>query len=143
MNMLVKSAEVQCRGPLIKSGIRQPPIRAFMDDLTVTTSVRGSRWILKGLEEIITWACMSFKLSRSRYLVLKTGKTTDKFRCALGSTQIPSIIEKPVKSIGTVFDCSLRDTASELPTRIWKPGSSGTVSGGCQPKRSADATYPP
>lgn len=32
MNMLVKSAEVECRGPLTKSGIRQPPIRAFMDD---------------------------------------------------------------------------------------------------------------
>jgi len=25
-------AEVQCRGPLTKSGVRQPPIRAFMDD---------------------------------------------------------------------------------------------------------------
>lgn len=25
MNMLVKSAEVECRGPLTKSGIRQPP----------------------------------------------------------------------------------------------------------------------
>ena len=38
MNMLVKSAEVECRGPLTKSGVRQPPIRAFMDDLTVTTT---------------------------------------------------------------------------------------------------------
>lgn len=45
-NMLVKSAEVQCRGPLTKSGVRQPPIRAFMDDLMVTTtSVPGCRWI--------------------------------------------------------------------------------------------------
>lgn len=31
MNMLVKAAETECRGPLSKSGIRQPPIRAFMD----------------------------------------------------------------------------------------------------------------
>lgn len=35
--MLVKSAEVQCRGPLTKSAIRQPSIRAFMEDLTLTT----------------------------------------------------------------------------------------------------------
>lgn len=32
MNMLVKS-EVECRGPLTKSGVQQLPIRAFMDDL--------------------------------------------------------------------------------------------------------------
>lgn len=38
MNMLVNSAEPECRGLKSKSGIRQPPIRAFMDDLTVTTS---------------------------------------------------------------------------------------------------------
>jgi len=76
MSMLVKSAEVQCRGPLTKSGVRQPPIRAFMDDLTVmTTFVPGSRWILKGLEEMITWARMSFKPMKSRSLVLKKGKT--------------------------------------------------------------------
>jgi len=57
MNMLVKSAEIQCRGPFTKSGVWQPPIRAFMDDLTVmTTSVPGSRWILNGLEEMITEA---------------------------------------------------------------------------------------
>jgi hypothetical protein len=36
MNMLVKSAEEHCRGPLLKSSVRQPPIRAFMDDLIVT-----------------------------------------------------------------------------------------------------------
>jgi len=104
MNMLVKSAEVQCRGPLTNSGIRQLPLRAFMYDLSVmTTSVPGSRWILKGLEEMITWACMSLKF-------LRKGKTTDKFCFTLGSTQIPSITKKPVKSLGKLLDCSLRDT---------------------------------
>lgn len=39
-----------------KIKIRNPPatIRAFMDDLTVTTeSVPGARWILKGLEKLM------------------------------------------------------------------------------------------
>lgn len=44
MNMIIKSAEVECRGPMSRSGTRQPPIRAFMDDLTVTAaSVPGCR----------------------------------------------------------------------------------------------------
>ncbi|XP_038154112.1 uncharacterized protein LOC119791846 [Cyprinodon tularosa] len=113
MNMLAKSTEVQCRGPLTKSGVRQPPIRAFMDDLTVTTSnVPGSRWILKGLEELTTWARMTFKPAKSRSLVLKRGKVINKFIFTLGGTQIPSITEKPMKSLGKVFNCSLRDTAA-------------------------------
>nr|XP_055068382.1 uncharacterized protein LOC129450032 [Misgurnus anguillicaudatus] len=123
MNMLVKSTEVQCRGPLSRSGVRQPPIRAFMDDLTVTTPhVPGGRWILKGLEEMTTWAGMCFKPAKSRSLVLKKGKLTNKFRFTIGTTQIPSITEKPVKSLGKVLDCSLRDTAicaTNLELEVW------------------------
>lgn len=33
MNMLVKSVEPKCQGPLTRSGVRQPPIRAFMDEM--------------------------------------------------------------------------------------------------------------
>ncbi|XP_054628013.1 uncharacterized protein LOC129179159 [Dunckerocampus dactyliophorus] len=113
MNMVVKAAERECRGPLSKSGIRQPPIRAFMDDLTVTTtSVPGGRWILQGLEKLISWARMSFKPIKSRAMVLKKGKVVDKFRFFVDGTAIPSITEKPVKSLGKIFDCSLRDSAS-------------------------------
>lgn len=80
MNMVVKAVEVECRGPLSKSGTRQPPIRAFMDDLTATTtSVPGGRWILQGLEKLISWARMSSKPAKSRAMVLKKGKVTDKF----------------------------------------------------------------
>ena len=35
MNLIVKSVETQRRGPLM-SGVRQPLIRTFMDNLTVT-----------------------------------------------------------------------------------------------------------
>lgn len=31
MNMVVKAAEVECRGPITSSGVRQPSIRAYMD----------------------------------------------------------------------------------------------------------------
>ncbi|KAJ3605309.1 hypothetical protein NHX12_027358 [Muraenolepis orangiensis] len=112
MNMLTKSAEPECRGPRTNSGQRQPPIRAFMDDLTVMTgSVPGCRWILKGLEELVEWARMRFKPAKSRSMVLRKGKVVDKFRFN-ADTAIPPISEKPVKSLGKVFDCSLRDTTS-------------------------------
>ncbi|KAL1266763.1 hypothetical protein QQF64_002438 [Cirrhinus molitorella] len=111
MNMVVKAAETECRGPLSKSGTRQPPIRAFMDDLTVTTtSVPGGRWILQGLKKLISWARMNFTPAKSRAMVLKRGKVSDKFRFIVNGMAIPSITEKPVKSLGKVFDCSLSDT---------------------------------
>lgn len=113
MNMLAKSEEPECRGPLSKSGVHQPPIRAFMDDLTVsTTSVPGCKWLLKGLEKVITWARMNFKPTKSRSLVLRKGKVADQFRFSSGGTKIPSITEKPIKSLGKVFNSSLNDTES-------------------------------
>lgn len=113
MSMLVKAAEPECRGPLSKSGVRQPPIRAFMDDLTVTTTaVPGARWILQGLERIMKWARMSFKPAKSRSLVIKKGRVTDRFRFSLGEDLIPSVTEKSVKSLGKVFNCSLKDADS-------------------------------
>ncbi|XP_067296477.1 uncharacterized protein [Pseudorasbora parva] len=118
MNMIVKSAEVECRGPKSKSGTRQPPIRAFMDDLTVmTTSVPGCRWLLQGLERLISWARMSFKPAKSRSLVLKKGKVSDRFRFTLGETMIPSVTEKPAKSLGKFFDSSLKDSAAIKQTK--------------------------
>lgn len=118
MNMIVKSAEVECRGPLSRSGTRQPPIRAFMDDLTVTaTSVPGCRWLLQGLEKLISWARMSFKPAKSRSLVLKKGKVADRFRFAIGGTPIPTVTEKPVKSLGKVFNSSLRDADALQQTK--------------------------
>lgn len=60
--MFVKSVEPDCLGPKSRSGICQPPIRAFMDDLMITTeSVPGARWILKGLERLMGRARISFK----------------------------------------------------------------------------------
>ena len=38
MSMLTRAAERETRGPQMNSGIYQPPIRGFMDDLTVTTT---------------------------------------------------------------------------------------------------------
>ncbi|KAJ3614345.1 hypothetical protein NHX12_017919, partial [Muraenolepis orangiensis] len=55
---------------------------------------------------------MRFKPAKSRSMVLRKGKVVDMFRFNIADTAIPSISEKPVMSLGKVFDCSLRDTTS-------------------------------
>ena len=75
MNLLVKSAEKMSRGPVMQSGISQPPTRAFMDDMTITAkSVLEGKWMLQDLKELIDWARMTFKPSKSKSLILQKGK---------------------------------------------------------------------
>ena len=45
-------------------------------------------------------------------MVLRKGKVVDNFCFNITGTAIPTISEKPVKSLGKVFDSSLRDTTS-------------------------------
>ena len=119
MNLLVKSAETECRGPVTNSGTRQPPIRAFIDDLTVSAnSVHGCRWLLRGIHRLVSWARMNFKPTKSRSLVLKKGKVANKHRFTVEGKSIPTLTEKPVKSLGKTFNSSLKDTSSVKQLRI-------------------------
>lgn len=43
--------------------------------------------------------------------MLEKVKVINKFHFTLGATQIPSVTEKPVKSLGNVFNYSMKDTA--------------------------------
>lgn len=67
---------------------------------------------MTGLERLLGWARMSFKPTKSRSLVLKKGRVADKFRFSISAVPIPTISEKPIKSLGKFFDRSLRDLAS-------------------------------
>lgn len=116
----------------MNTGVRQPPIRAYMDDLTITTSsVTGSRWILRRLEKLITWARMCFKPAKSRSLVIKKGKVADNFRFSISGTTIPTLTDRPVKSLGKTFyststdTLSIRMTISELEVWLAKVDKSG------------------
>ena len=55
---------------------------------------------------------MRFKPAKSRSMVLRKGKVEDKSQFNIAGAAIPTITEKPVKSLGKVFDSSLRDTTS-------------------------------
>ena len=86
MNMMLKSVEIQCRGLIADDGIKPPPCRAFMYDITVMAqSITSTRWILKALEETANWAQMFFKLEKSRSLAVEKGTSSSKASASKGS----------------------------------------------------------
>ena len=94
MNLLVKSVEKMSRGPFMPSGVRQPPTRAFMDDMTITTkSVMEGRWTLEELGQMMRWARMKFKPTKSRSLVLKRGKVMRE-RFKMEEEVIPTVFDR-------------------------------------------------
>jgi len=114
MNMIIKTAERESRGPKTNSGIHLPSNRGFMDDMTITTETHiQTRWILKALDETVTWARMRFKPAKSRCLVVRNGKVTNKYRLYIQNEEIPALTNNPVKCLGKWFDTSLSDKNSQ------------------------------
>ncbi|KAI8507131.1 hypothetical protein Bbelb_155700 [Branchiostoma belcheri] len=110
MNLVMKPALGQARGPKTDSGIRQRPLKAFMDDLTVTTeSVISARYVLRSLSKAASWARMKFKAKKCRKLVMRRGKICDKLQLEVQGERIPAIAEQPIKSLGKTFDVTLSD----------------------------------
>ena len=94
-------------------------------------SVTGCRWLARGLEKLIGWARMKFKPAKSRSVVIKKGKVVNKFRFQIAGQDIPTLMEKLVKSLGKMFHHTLKDTTAineivnNLKTRIKKVDKSG------------------
>ena len=116
MNMLVKSAKTECRRPVSISGVRQPPIRAYMDDLTVTTSsMTRCRWLLHGLERHIKWARMTFKSWKYKLVVLKRGMLK-KYHFTIEGKPILLLADGPV-NLGKWLCKALHDKPAIEKTR--------------------------
>lgn len=104
------NAEKLSRGAVLASGIKQVPIRAFMDNLTIIAkSVKECRWILWDLVELTDWARMEFKPVKSRSLVLRRERVQDRFRFKIGKDITPTVEEKPVKSLRKWYREDLND----------------------------------
>ncbi|XP_052271350.1 uncharacterized protein LOC127872054 [Dreissena polymorpha] len=118
MNLIINAAKRETKGPKTTSGIYLPSNRGFMDDLTVTTATHvQARWVLRALNETVTWARMKFKPKKSRSLVIKKGKVTQRFTLQVQSEDIPSIVDNPIKCLGKWYDASLNDTSSTNRTK--------------------------
>ena len=110
MYLIREGGKRETKGPLSSSNIRQPSSRGFMDDLTITTTTHiQARWILTALEELTSWARMKFKPAKSRYMVIKNGRLTTRFRLRIQDEDIPSIERNPIKCLGKWYDDTLQD----------------------------------
>lgn len=110
MNLLINAAQRETRGPRTESGTYLPPGRGYMDDLTLTTKTHiQARWMLTALTDVASWARMKFKAAKSRYLIIKKGQTTERFKLFVQNEEIPSIVTSPIKCLGKWFDATLQD----------------------------------
>ncbi|KAK0136753.1 Retrovirus-related Pol polyprotein from type-2 retrotransposable element R2DM [Merluccius polli] len=110
MEVIIRASRWVVGGEQIRPGLRLPPIRAYMDDMTTLTStIPCTRRLLRKLQENIEWARMKFKPSKSRSLSVVKGKLSDQ-RFYIGEEPIPTVAEKPIKSLGRWYDATLKDT---------------------------------
>ena len=113
MNLVIRAGLNETRGPITNSGIRLPPVRGYMDDLTITTTSHiQARWILKTLEEVVSWARMKFKPQKSRFMIVKAGKLSTRNKLRIQGEEIPSVVGNPIKCLGKWYDETLKDKNS-------------------------------
>ncbi|KAL0199484.1 hypothetical protein M9458_008024, partial [Cirrhinus mrigala] len=64
MEVIIRASRWVVGGQKLKSGLRLPPIRAYMDDMTILTTTKAcARRLLNKLQENIQWARMEIKPS--------------------------------------------------------------------------------
>ena len=109
MEVIIKASKWVVGGERQKSGVRLTPIRAYMDGMTtLTTTAPFTRRLLGKLEENLTRARMRINLSKSRRISISKGKKSD-HRFYINGEPIPTVSEKPIKSLGWCYDTSLKD----------------------------------
>ena len=81
-----------------------------MDDITILSSRESTTLkILSLMNKQIIWCRMKFKPQISGSLSHRKGKVNQNINFMVDSQRIPTVSEKPVKSLGRWFDESLKD----------------------------------
>ena len=110
MEVIIRASRWVVGGERLKSGLRLPPIRAYMDDMTtITTTIACTKRLLEKLQGNIKWARMEIKPSKSRSISIVKGKLTNE-RFQVNNDPIPTVLEKPIKSLGRWYNAELRDS---------------------------------
>lgn len=109
MEIIIRASRWVVGGERTADGIRLPPIRAYMDDMTtLTTTAACTRRLLGKLQENIKWARMKIKPSKSRSISIVKGELKN-VKFLIGDDPIPTVSEQPVKSLGRWYNASLKD----------------------------------
>jgi len=95
----------------LASGMRLPPTRAYMDDMTtMTTTIACTNRLLGKLTDyILNLLKLNLNGHECNLSPLNQGKVVDKTFFINGEA-IPTVKEKPVKSLGRWYDGDLKDT---------------------------------
>ena len=113
MEVIVHATRVEGTGIELSLGKELPPIRAFMDDLTLLSRARElAAAFLRRLDELMDWGRLAFKAKKSRSVVLRKEKLDKEFHFSLGEEVIPSVSDQPVRRLGHWYTKELRDTKS-------------------------------
>ena len=102
MEMILRSTNVEIH-------VATPTLKAFMDDITILAkSEKDSNGVLKRLDELIVRNRMMFKAKKSRSCTIVKGKHKE-LHFSIGGDMIPTVKEKPVKSLGRWYTAGLSD----------------------------------
>ena len=109
MEVIIRALKWVVGEEKLQGGPCLPPIRAFMDNITTMTSTTPyTSRLLDKLNSNLQWARMKVMPSKSRSLSIIKEKVVDK-KFALNEEVMPTVLEKPVKSLGRWYDASLSD----------------------------------
>ncbi|MCG8432275.1 MAG: hypothetical protein MJA29_14040, partial [Candidatus Omnitrophica bacterium] len=132
MQVILKAAEQHTKGPDLGEGCYMPPLKAFMDDTTVLTSEEDqARNMLQRLDKLVEWCYMKFKPKKSRSLSLKKGKFDGTVSFTVADQRIPTVEDEPVKSLGRVYDATLKDTGAVQKTKEFAENGLNTIDKSC------------
>ena len=110
MELIIRASRWVVGGERLKSGLRLPPIRAYMDDMTtITTTSACTKRLLDKLQGNIKWARMEIKPSKSRSISIVKGQLANE-RFHINNEPIPTVLEKPIKSLGRWYSAELKDS---------------------------------
>jgi len=126
MNVILEFLSVCQSKTYTMGGLTElPPARAFMDDLCLmSTSTDDAQSLLNVCCKALSWAGMSFRASKSRSVVICSGKVQTMSPFYVVSSEndskhaIPSITTLPVKFLGKVIHGSLSDKENVKTLRV-------------------------
>ena len=126
MELILRGATNTSKGVIKNEHLTLPPSRAFMDDIPILVpSQTAPDGLLQRYYDLSTWARIKPKPKRSRSLSLFGGSVRE-IHFKIGGDEIPTVREKPVKSLGRLYSIPLE---SGFIYQFWKPTAPNVLTG--------------
>ena len=109
MKLIVRGVANTSKGVMKNEHLILPPSRAFMDDITILVPSQIAAYgLLQRYYDLFTWARMKANPKKSRSLSLVGGSVRE-IHFKIGGDKIPTVREKPLKSLRRLYSIPLID----------------------------------